>query len=265
MEVLHVVLLVLVIDVVSGLEASNGYSEDFTKNGSQCSKPVTSTLDELRRRALQLITCSDQLDSCCELRAFNRLSGIYSVQGHEAVCDMISSGGGWMVIQRRGLASGEKADSFVKNYTMYEYGFGNANGDFWLGLEALHMFTSSGSTELLIDLVVNESRSFAHYDHFSVAGSNKNYTLNVSGYDGSMPDYLSLHVGSPFSAIDRDHDNSMWLNCAAVLQSGWWFTPQCGPVIPHVKSDHVSISWGNLTFTGMEMKIRPYHYLCGNV
>ena len=264
---LHVVQFLVLVAAAYGLGVSKSYSNDFTNlEGSRCSN-VQLTVNEFRRHAQQLASCSGQyleLDNCCQLRAFESLaSGVYSVQGYKAVCDMISSGGGWMVIQRRNLSSGERARSFMKNWTMYEHGFGNVDGDFWLGLEALHKFTSIGSTELLIDLVANKSRASARYDHFSVANSSSHYTLIVSGFSGSIPDYLSLHSGSPFSVVNEDAGNniSRWLNCDAILQGGWWFAPQCGPVIPH--TNPVAILWGNLIFTEMEMKIRPHHWLCG--
>ena len=48
-------------------------------------------------------------------------------------CDMITDGGGWIVIQRN------KKDSqlnFNKNWTDYEEGFGDLNKEFWYGLSS---------------------------------------------------------------------------------------------------------------------------------
>lgn len=261
-----------VVPVASGLTVSRFYKDDFTENtGSQCSYIGLATVDELRHHAYELATCSRRdrnVSFCCELRSVSEvMSGVYSVRGRDAVCDMTLSGGGWMVIQRSGLTSDSGAGSFEKNWTVYERGFGDPVGDFWLGLEALHDFTSTWPTELHIDLLMNDSKVFARYDHFSVGDVGSNYLLSVSGFNGSAPDFLSMHNGSPFSTFDQDNDGSYFLNCAAVARGGWWYTRGCGPVLPILvySDDRVFVRWGNFTFTGTEMKIRPHHRLCGNL
>lgn len=51
---------------------------------------------------------------------------------------MTTEGGGWTVIQRRGVAIppkgfGEERESFARNWDEYEKGFGSLHKDFWLG------------------------------------------------------------------------------------------------------------------------------------
>ena len=45
-----------------------------------------------------------------------------------ARCDMVTDGGGWLVIQRR-LPKGKV--NFVRKWDDYENGFGDLEGEFW--------------------------------------------------------------------------------------------------------------------------------------
>ena len=73
------------------------------------------------------------INNCCDLTFFPAISGIYKIQkgtfagSDDTYCDMITDGGGWIVIQRN------KKDSLVnfnKNWTDYEKGFGDLNTEF---------------------------------------------------------------------------------------------------------------------------------------
>ena len=64
-------------------------------------------------------------------------------------CDMEKDGGGWIVFQRRIDASVD----FYRGWNDYKTGFGDPNGNFWLGLERLHRLASPGKgARLRIDL-----------------------------------------------------------------------------------------------------------------
>ena len=64
-------------------------------------------------------------------------------------CDMDTNGGGWIIIQRRTDAS----VTFNRNWNDYKNGFGDLNGNFWLGLEKIHKLASPGKGAILrIDL-----------------------------------------------------------------------------------------------------------------
>ncbi|KAK3738472.1 hypothetical protein RRG08_034762 [Elysia crispata] len=134
------------------------------------------------------------------------------------LCETVTDGGGWIVIQRR-----VKGDAdFNRNWPDYKKGFGSFDGDFWLGNDKIHTISSSGTFELRIDLTYKNKTVFAHYAHFFVAGENEKYKLKIGSYQGSAGDSLGYHNGRPFSTVDRDNDASS-SNCAKTHGGGWWF------------------------------------------
>ena len=173
------------------------------------------------------------------------------------LCDSVTGGGGWIVIQRR--VSGDV--NFYRSWAEYREGFGSLNGDFWWGNEKIHSLTSSGRYELRVELKYKEKSSFADYSSFSLDGENDNYTLRLGTYDGTAGDSLSYHNGKPFSTFDRDNDG-LRFNRAVTYSGAWWFyNKNCNlnGKWNTVKSSKAA-NW--ITFSGMdsvsfsEMKIR---------
>lgn len=132
---------------------------------------------------------------------------------------MVTDGGGWTVIQRRGVPIPEESagirESFARNWDEYEKGFGSLSGDFWLGktfkplyvllysslmgiilkmiliidfvgLSKIVILCKLGIQELRIDLTnwSGETR-FAHYQYFKISNATQLYTLNVKEYSGT--------------------------------------------------------------------------------
>jgi len=103
--------------------------------------------------------CSPELitiNSWCDLNGFTLSkapSAVYQMMTNcssgypfttvtaDVYCDMNTTDGGWIVIQRnrKGNTLG-----FNKKWTQYVAGFGDINGDFWYDLEARPMGDESG-------------------------------------------------------------------------------------------------------------------------
>ena len=66
----------------------------------------------------------------------------------EVYCDQKTAGGGWTVFQKRQDGSVD----FYRGWSDYKRGFGNLNGEFWLGLDKIHPLTVSSSNKLRVDL-----------------------------------------------------------------------------------------------------------------
>ena len=98
-------------------------------------------------------------------------------------CDMTTDRGGWTVIQKRQDGS----EDFYRGWSDYKKGFGDLNGEFWLGLDKIHRLSKSGQNTLRVDLMnFNGAERYAKYESFGVADGSDEYRLNISGYSGSF-------------------------------------------------------------------------------
>jgi hypothetical protein len=142
----------------------------------------------------------------------------------EVYCEMDTEGKrGWTVIQRRQQGN----ESFNRGWSEYREGFGNHNGDFWLGLEKIYRLTASAQDTLLqVNMTDFEGgKAFATYSHFSLGPGTTEYKLVISGYNGTAGDTLNEVNNAPFSSKDNDNDfsTSLSVNCAAERRGGWWY------------------------------------------
>jgi len=99
----------------------------------------------------------------------------------DAFCDQTTAGGGWTVFQKRMDGSVD----FYRVWTDYKRGFGNLNGEFWLGLDKIHRLSSSGKYKLRVDLEDFAGNTvYAEYDSFGVGSEGTKYQLSVGNYSG---------------------------------------------------------------------------------
>ena len=98
-------------------------------------------------------------------------------------CDMTIDRGEWTVIQKRQ----DRSEDFHRGWSDYKKGFGDLNGEFWLGLDKVHRLSKSGQNTLRVDLMdFNGAERYAKYESFGVADESDKYRLNISGYSGSL-------------------------------------------------------------------------------
>nr|XP_034958768.1 angiopoietin-related protein 6-like isoform X3 [Zootoca vivipara] len=134
-------------------------------------------------------------------------------------CDQEYDGGGWTVIQRRQDGS----VNFFITWQHYKNGFGNLEGEHWLGLEFIHWLTRQGSYVLRVSMEDWSGRqAYAEYSTFALEPESDFYRLRLGRYQGSAGDSLSWHNGRQFSTLDRDHDAYSG-NCAHFQKGGWWY------------------------------------------
>ena len=206
-------------------------------------------------------------DSCADNSPFN--SGIIAVY-----CDMETDGGGWIVIQRRNASQG-KVD-FFRNWRDYENGFGDFDGEFWIGLKAIHYLTYGKSMSLQVSVWNEETDESITWTtpSFVVNGAEDNYRVNFATGHSDETIYSPFTSGRAFSTYD--YDNSGYItNCAFDLQAGWWYSGStCSDANPngrHQIADHLGTSYTQqrlnyrtgssytrsyTVFTHSEMKIR---------
>lgn len=152
-------------------------------------------------------------------------SGMYLVKPENANrlmqvwCDQRHDPGGWTVIQRRVDGS----VNFFRNWETYKQGFGNIDGEYWLGLENIYWLTNQGNYKLLVTLEDWSGRKvFAEYASFRLEPEADFYKLRVGRYHGNAGDSLTWHNGKQFTTLDRDHD-AYTGNCAHYQKGGWWY------------------------------------------
>ena len=118
----------------------------------------------------------------------DRRDGVYendpdNLGSFHVSCDMKTDGGGWTVLQRKLDASVD----FHVGWKMYKIGFGDFNGNIWLGLDKIHRLTTSTETMLIVDLIDFEiNTTYAKYGIFSVGSESEDYNLSIGGYIGNL-------------------------------------------------------------------------------
>ena len=97
-------------------------------------------------------------------------------------CDQTTAGGGWTVFQKRIDGS----VNFYRGWADYKNGFGNLNGEFWLGLDKINRLTNSERYKLRVDLEDTEGKTaYAEYDMFAITSERTKYQLSIGTYSGS--------------------------------------------------------------------------------
>lgn len=152
-------------------------------------------------------------------------SGIYLIKPENANrlmqvwCDQRHDPGGWTVIQRRLDGS----VNFFRNWETYKQGFGNIDGEYWLGLENIYWLTTQGTYKLLVTMEDWSGRKvFAEYASFRLEPETEHYKLRIGRYHGNAGDSFTWHNGKHFTTLDRDYD-AYTGNCAHYQKGGWWY------------------------------------------
>lgn len=89
-----------------------------------------------------------------------------------------------------------------------QQGFGNLDGEYWLGLEHLYWMTKQARYKLRVFLEDWQGRQvFAEYDSFHLEPESDWYRLRLGHYSGNAGDSLSWHNNKAFTTLDRDKDS----------------------------------------------------------
>ncbi|XP_051858415.1 ficolin-2-like isoform X4 [Drosophila albomicans] len=163
---------------------------------------------------------SEQSSSC-----IGRLTGFHMITIPKAQPFIVScesnlaeAGTGWTVIQRRKDGSVD----FNRTWAEYKEGFGNLEGEFFLGLEKIHLLTQSQPHELyiLLEDFENETR-YARYSYFAIGGDRGSYMIEELGtFSGDAEDGLKFLTNCVFLTADRMKYVNDYTRFNA---SGWWF------------------------------------------
>ena len=129
----------------------------------------------------------------------------------------------WIVWQQRIMIT-----PFNQSWEGFKVGFGDPDGNFWLGLETVHKMTNNIPYKLRIEFMLqNGSWYSAEYDTFRVKSESEKYKIEVEGYFGDLSDVMNLgnvQNGMYFSSYDQDNDRHNGGNCATIYGGGWWYS-----------------------------------------
>ncbi|XP_034471777.1 microfibril-associated glycoprotein 4-like [Drosophila innubila] len=145
-----------------------------------------------------------------------------TTQPVEVVCDACTRGGGWTIILRRLDGS----VNFYRNWTDYKNGFGDLEGEFFLGLDKIHALTEERRHELLVVLEDFEGdERYELYNDFAIGNENRRYVLHTLGdASGTAGDSFSGNRGSKFNTFDDESLSS----CPKSYSGAWWYAANCG-------------------------------------
>ena len=233
--------------------------------GQQCNK----LLHQCNQFKAQCTPDMMTLKSCCDLVSLplsKAPSAVYQIMTNcscgspftaavDVYCDMDTSGGGWMVIQKN---KKDGVYTFNKKWKDFEEGFGDINGDkLWYGLKALNCFTETGQWELRIDFQFEDKTwSHLHYKQFKVGSSSDEYPLTIGGFTGITTDPFVTHPlnGMKFSTADNDNDKR-GSNCAAGHRDGWWHN-DCHHIDMNYQPPYLYLNTKMYNILSVEMKMR---------
>ena len=156
-------------------------------------------------------------------------------------------------------------------------------GDFWLGLETMHLLTTHPHSKYVLWVTITDKWHVPHifpYDSFKVLDEDSGYKVQVTGYQGKLSDPFSVCNGKPFVAIGCENSlrsrgshsynrgRNTPLNCIRSTSKtgggGWWFSSYgdyrnlCGATNLNARRPYWSNSFASDNFIkAVEMKIRP--------
>ncbi|XP_068730155.1 ryncolin-2-like [Montipora capricornis] len=245
--------------------------------GPHCCKKIEQQLTEIKEAIAALKTngtggSNDKVYKTCAdvFNSGEKISGVYKIDPDglgefEVYCDHKTAGGGWTVFQKRQDGSVD----FFRAWDAYKRGFGNLNGEFWLGLDKIHRLTVSSSNKLRVDLEdIHGNTAFAEYSSVTVASERAKYQLSLGNYSGTAGDSLAYHRGQAFSTKDRDNDQT-GVNCALGNKGAWWYNAcdysNLNGLYLNGKIDGSGMKWYHwkknaYSVKRSEMKIRPQNF-----
>ncbi|XP_078085276.1 fibrinogen-like protein 1-like protein [Mustelus asterias] len=139
-------------------------------------------------------------------------------------CNMSYDCSGWTVLHRN---TRQSEMTWNETWSAYKYGFGNIQGDHYIGNEYIHFLTTQKWYKARV-IMDDEKRgqSYAEYDIFRLGNGMTHYRLHLGAYKGGAGDALAINENMvdnlPFSSRDEDRDGDVD-NCASKYGGGWWY------------------------------------------
>ncbi|KAM5323050.1 angiopoietin-related protein 3 isoform 2-T2 [Glossophaga mutica] len=211
---------------VTSLKLRRSGIQEYTEN-SLSSKPRTPrTTPSLHLNETKNVEHDDMPADCTAI--YNKgehTSGIYPIrpsnsQVFNVYCD-VKPGNSWTLIQHRIDGS----QNFNETWENYKYGFGQLDGEFWLGLEKIYSIVKQSNYILRIELEDwKDTKHFIEYS-FHLGNHETNYKLRLIEMKGNVPNILPENKDLVFSTWD--HKPQGHFLCPESYSGGWWWHNVC--------------------------------------
>ena len=111
--------------------------------------------------------------------------------------------------------------NFHQSWDKYVEGFGELDGEFWIGLEKIHRLTKDGSQLRINTTTRGGSNTSNTYNTFTFHGATDSYKMNI----GSNSLLFKRHNNVKFTIYGKQttHCSSSNYSNSNTHTGGWWF------------------------------------------
>ena len=116
--------------------------------------------------------------------------------------------------------------SFNRTWDEYKNGFGDLNGEFWLGLQKLHIITNQPYVNYMIRFEIRSSSGklyFDEYNNFYIGNENDRYVVKSAGSRPENNFYGNFDNRGTFYTHDKDNSDK----CGSQHNGFWYHSSGC--------------------------------------
>lgn len=149
----------------------------------------------------------------------NQIINIAGVQLHVQLVNQYPYNSPWIVVLQRF----DKSVNFNRGWKDLKNGIGSVEGEYFIGLQNLHLLTKSYRCELRVYMKDINNVYNAYYDNFVIGSEDEGYVLKKLGkYTGNAGNWLISSQNAMFTTLDRGNNYS----CTS-RNIPWWGGTDC--------------------------------------
>uniref|UniRef100_A0A2M3Z504 Putative ficolin n=1 Tax=Anopheles braziliensis TaxID=58242 RepID=A0A2M3Z504_9DIPT len=162
-------------------------------------------IDNIKTKLLPTPSCKRPISDCGEAEPW--VSSVYALQlcstpPQEVYCNQTFRNGGWLVVYSRNNGN---VSNFNRSWESYKHGFGNPEGEYFIGLQYLHTLTYAVNYEVAFLLMRDGVENTVVYDEFSVGSELEEYRIKRIGKPMGSMRLFHADQSYYFHTTDRNH------------------------------------------------------------
>lgn len=130
--------------------------------------------------------------------------------------------GGWTRIMNKV----DRSIYFNKSLIEYKNGFGDIEGNNWLGLDHMRFILTNRNYKIRFELF-NDINNIYYFEFntFMIGSESEGYKITLSDLNSrNINPFINYMNGMKFSTYDSDNDKYEAGNCALNYKTGWWMS-----------------------------------------